>query len=429
MVANGPSVGMNLLQHIVCPHCWESFPSENVVWISEHQDLLGDNRLGPDAKHRFLPTRFTPDGSALDAKGFPCYSLACPKCHLILPRPLLEMNTLFVSILGTPASGKSFFLGAMTWELRRILPHLFNISFLDADNVCNQTLTLYEESLFLNKNSDQFIPLGDLIEKTQLVGSNLYDSVNYGDQTVEYPRPFLFSFQPGEKHPARMSGKSLSRVLCLYDNAGEHFQPGLDTTASPVTRHMAHSSLLLYLFDPTQDPRFRKLCEASEKGPQLTTTANVTRQEIYLNEAASRVRRYAGLPQNAKHKRPLIVVLTKCDVWDHLLGEPLEEEPWRVSSKGIAGIDRELVENRSQQSRELLLRVTPEIVASAEGFAENVLYVPSSALGKAPQRCEETGKPVIRPEDIKPRWVTVPLLYGLARWSKGLIPIARRKGT
>ena len=40
-----------------------------------------------------------------------------------------------------------------------------------------------------------------------------------------------------------------------------------------------------------------------------------TRQESILLEAATRVRRYVGLPQNARHNRPLIVVLTKYDSW------------------------------------------------------------------------------------------------------------------
>ncbi len=38
---------------------------------------------------------------------------------------MLEMEPLFVSILGAPASGKSYFLTAMTWQLRRTLPTPF----------------------------------------------------------------------------------------------------------------------------------------------------------------------------------------------------------------------------------------------------------------------------------------------------------------
>ncbi len=36
------------------------------------------------------------------------------------PAPMMEMEPLFLSILGAPASGKSYFLTAMTWQLRRL---------------------------------------------------------------------------------------------------------------------------------------------------------------------------------------------------------------------------------------------------------------------------------------------------------------------
>jgi hypothetical protein len=94
-----------LLDRVTCPHCRENFAPEKVLWISEHQDLLGDQRLGPEQPQRFLPTRFNVAGKALDARGF-----ACPHCHLAVPRPFLEMEPLFVSIFGSPGSGKSYLL-------------------------------------------------------------------------------------------------------------------------------------------------------------------------------------------------------------------------------------------------------------------------------------------------------------------------------
>ncbi|HVA46442.1 MAG TPA: hypothetical protein VNH11_08715 [Pirellulales bacterium] len=50
--------------------------------MSQHPDLTGDPRLGGDHQQRFLPTRFTVEGDAIDTRGFPCNSLACPHCHL-----------------------------------------------------------------------------------------------------------------------------------------------------------------------------------------------------------------------------------------------------------------------------------------------------------------------------------------------------------
>jgi DNA helicase HerA-like ATPase len=121
------AIGRRVLRRITCPHCWEQFAPERILWISEHSDLLGDPRLGPEHQQRFLPTRFTVAGEAIDGKGFACHSLACPKCHLGVPWALLEMEPLFFSIFGAPASGKSFFLAAMAWELRKTLPLTFSI--------------------------------------------------------------------------------------------------------------------------------------------------------------------------------------------------------------------------------------------------------------------------------------------------------------
>jgi hypothetical protein len=416
---------MNILRRTTCPHCWTTFACEEVLWISAHADLLGDPRLGPEQLQRFLPTRFNLEGNALDAKGFPCHSLACPRCHLPVPRALLETEPVFISILGTPACGKSFFLTAMTWELRRILPQHFGLSFADADPTSNRSLNEYEELLFLNPRADHVIPLADLIRKTELQGE-LYDTVMYGNQSVSYPRPFLFLIQTLESHPKYDPDQRLSRILCLYDNAGEHFQPGQDSTSNPVTQHLASSRLLLFLFDPTQDQRFRKLCLEEPNASPSLVSGRTSRQEAVLHEAAARVRRYTGLSHTAKHNRPLIVVLTKADVWGHLLDDADPSEPWiRIPTK--VGLDLDRIDKRSRDARNLMLRVCPEIVTTAEGFAESVVYVPVSALGQSPVVQPKTGNLAIRPRDIQPTWGTIPLLYGMYRWLPGMIPGLKRK--
>lgn len=416
-----------ILERVTCPHCWEQFPPEKLLWISEHSDLLGDQRLGSDHQTRFLPTRFNVSGEALDVRNFVCHQLACPHCHLGIPRSLLEMEPLFLSIFGAPASGKSYFLAAMTWELRRILPLEFHVSFADADPVMNRNLNEYEESVFSGSSSEELIPLASLIRKTEEQG-DLYDTVSYGNQTVSYPRPFLFSVQPQPEHPNGGKRGSLSRTVCLYDNAGESFQPGKDSAAAPVTRHMAHSAVLFFVFDPTQDSRFqRKMVEA---GCGLTTAPRTMRQEPILQEAASRIRRYAGLRQGDKHNRPLVVILTKYDAWWKLLGNDAPEDPWRQmrqpnasSGDGIISVlDHEQIESQSRRARDVLLKTTPEIVTAAEGFAREVIYVPVSAVGWDVEVDARTGQPAIRPDAASPYWVTTPFLYGLSRAAPGLIP-------
>ncbi len=417
----------SLMSRVTCPHCWEAFAPEEAVWISEHSDLLGDPLLGPEQPQRFLPSRFSVKGEAIDAKGMICRALACPKCHLGIPRCALEMPTLFLSILGSPASGKSYFLATMIHELRRILSLEFAMTIADVDPTANRLLNEAEESLFFNAGPDEFVPLGNLIRKTELEGE-LYETIALGNQTIAYPRPFLFDIRPKPEHARHAEASRLGHLLCLYDNAGEHFLPGRDTTATPVTRHLAHSRALMFVMDPMQDQRVLAALSARKGTGETPGRGRTSRQETILLEAAARIRRHSGLSQSDKHPRPLIVVLTKLDQWESLLDDRDHSEPWR-SLPGMtqAGLDIERIERRSAQLRQLLQKLCPEIVGTAEGFAQEVFYIATSALGDGIRHDSQTGYLGIRPRDIRPRWVTIPLLYILARTLAGSIPRFRRK--
>jgi hypothetical protein len=334
---------------------------------------------------------------------------------------MLEMEPFFVSILGAPSCGKSFYLASLVWQLRRELPAAFGLAFGDADPTANLLLSDYEKSLFLNPRGDQLVPLGSLIRKTELQG-DLYDTVAFGNQSVSYPRPFLFWLKPTEQHPNHPAQNSLSRVIVMYDNAGEHCLPGQDSVATPATQHLAQSRLLMYLFDPLQDVRFRKMCLGARPSGEIVTS----RQESILHETADRIRRYFRLSATARHKRPLTIVVTKYDAWCHLIGDPRPKEP-RLSTPVLCRLDRDRIDAQSREVRQLLLKACPEVVAAAEDFADKVRYVPVSALGSAPVPHPETGKPSIRPAEIQPLWVTVPMLVALQESVSGLIS-ERRKG-
>jgi len=333
---------------------------------------------------------------------------------------MLDTEPLFISILGAPASGKSYFLTAMTWQLRQVLPLQFNVAFTDADPSSNRVLNECEESLFLNPEESSLIPLGNLIRKTELQGE-LYDTVAYGQQAVSYPRPFLFCLQPRDGHPAGDPVR-LARMLCLYDNAGEHFQPGEDKTSSPVTRHLAQSRAIIFLFDPTQDLRFRAVCHGNEPGGAAQRASRLTRQETILTEAAARIRRHAGLSQTAKYDRPLIVVVSKFDEWCSLLEIDDDREPWHLHLGSLTGVDVERIDRASNRVREILIRFCPETVATAESFARDITYIAVSALGSRVAHDPNSGLPSIRPKDIEPRWATVPLIYAISRALPALVP-------
>lgn len=423
MITPADEVRLNLRPIITCPHCWEHFPPENSLWVAQHPELVEDPRLGDDAQHRFMPDRFDVHGNALDSREVVCKDLACPQCHLIIPRALFEMQPFYISVIGAPACGKSYFLSSMTYRSRTVFPQSFQISFADSDPVCNEILNAYEELQFFNPERGKLVKL----PKTEEAG-HLYHYVNMGDFTVTYPKPFFFSLRPSDSHPsAGEFTRAVSRVLVIYDNAGESFLPGRDSATNQVARHIAESQALLYLYDPTQDPRFRADCAQVSEDPQVHTSTVTARQELIFHEVASRLRKHASLDQHAKCDRPIIVTVTKYDVWAPLLKPLLNNaelmDPFQATDiEEMFALHVPYVEHVSKQLRKLLLKYSPELVKSVESFSNDVLFVPVSATGVSPSVENDSGALGMRPGDIKPFWVEIPLLYAFAKWSKGIIP-------
>lgn len=425
MAVASSTVRISLRSRITCPHCWESFAPEDSLWVAAHPDLLDDPRLGADKHQRFLPTRFNADGNAIDVRGMPCQELACPNCHLGVPRELLELAPVFVSIAGTPSCGKSYYLAAMTWTLRHTLPRDFWLSFSDADPTCNQILRDYEHQQFLDTSSDKIVKL----KKTEAKGGDAYDEVRFGEHNVSYPRPFLFAVRTAQNHPSIANASKVSKVLCVYDNAGESFLPGEDTVSNPVTRHLAKSHAILFCFDPTQDPRFREACRGRTSDYQIERAPVTMRQETVLHELVHRVRQHAGLGQTERRKQPLIVAVTKYDAWwplNHYERLPL---PWKqLGTNGLHGLDMGLIRKVSDAIRDLLKQVTPELVSAAEDFSEQTWFIPVSATGSTPEFLGTVdGKDAwgVRPKNMNPMWCEVPFLLALAGVAGGLVPVCK----
>ena len=416
----------SIQSQITCPHCWHRFPPAETLWASAHPRLYGDARLGKDVQRRFLPTRFDPSGNAIDSQGSFCSEVCCPKCHLVIPRTMFELKSIFYSILGSPGSGKSHMLATTTWQLRQAMGLRFKLSISDADPDSNRQLNEHEERLFFNEHPDKLAT----IPKTEKEGE-LYQPVQFGEETIWYPRPFVFVVQPLSDHPQVAKRDEISRAICLYDNAGEHFLPGGESSISPATQHLNISRGLLFLFDPTQHARFREACKGTSTDPQITGTGRSHRQDQILHEAANRIRTHSGLAQQQKYAKPLIVVVTKMDAWGPTLWPEWSTlpDPIRDSRQGLAGLDCGLIEDVSAKLRMILLKLAPEFINAAEGFADSVTYIPVSSLGRAPEFDDETGMLGIRPQEVQPLWAEVPLLYMLNQTSSGLIPSLVRRTT
>lgn len=421
-----PNSRRKLLSQIVCPHCWTVFRPEETLWIAESSDLGKDRKLSEFERVRFLPTQFDAQGFAIDPKGLPCKDNACPHCHLRLPMGTLEAPAVFFSIVGAPASGKSYYLSSSTFTLRSLMPRDFLISYADADPVMNQRVREYESLQFFSGEQFRYI------EKTDEQG-DLYNIVKIGNEEVTLPQPFVFTAQPLPEHPNGNRLDTVARTVCLYDNSGESYLPSVkaDRASAPVTRHLAQSSAIFFIFDPLQDPRFRKECAAFSSDPQLqeqwvasSNRFSAQSQEAVLSEMIKRVRSLLRIRSNERYQKPFIVIVGKYDVWKPLLNV---EEPELVSKqvykeKEYNFLMMKRLYELSSATRALLMSKTPEFVSVAESFAKDVVYIPVSATGLSPTIDSETKMAAFRSVDLKPKWCEIPMLYALTKVAPGLIP-------
>jgi len=420
--------GKRLVYKVACPNCWQSFFPEEVLFIAKHPGLVGDPVAGSNEYLRFLPERFTVKGEALDPRGVPTADLACPRCHLRIPEIMLEVHPLFISLIGSPASGKSYFLTAMTHSLRTILPRA-GLQFTDADPHANEPILDYERTLFANPHTNRPTE----IRKSQLDDTRLHRFIRSNEMDIRVPVPLQFRLWPQQNHPGFSDAYSIGRVIVMYDNAGEDFRPGTEDPQAAAARHLAASRILFVLLDLTQEPQFRE--KSTRNDPQLkhglrpgSAKQNVVdSQQTILNEAAVRLRRYLGISEKDRVRTPLIVIVPKFDIWEELVGVSISEEPYETSDgNSLLAMNTDAVDEVSRQIREVLWRFCPAFVSTAEGLSEVVRYVPVSSLGRSPEFIQQEGAGYygICPRDISPKWVTVPLLYCLCKWAPGMI--ARR---
>jgi len=431
---------LRIKTRLFCPHCWQEFPADQLLFISESPDLPKDPKLSGEQPIRFLPQRFNLAGAALDPHDVPCDKLACPVCHLPIPRPWLYLNTFFLSIAGKPSSGKSYFLASMIWQLRQTMGRCFLSNFTDADPQMNRRIFDGETVLFTGGNNpDKLVR----IEKTEEEG-NIYNNTVVNGTPTRLAQPFTYMTEPMPNHPFLQKANRARQVICVYDNAGEHFLPGKDHITAPVTRHMAKSDALLFIFDPTQDAQFRTAraaCPEPVEDPQMSPgvkgevqfRVDLTRQEVVLGNIAAQIRNQNLLPPYEKIKIPLIIVLSKYDAWFPLCkGQfpagkaPHEQNPWKLTAdKIIHYYHADRVERYSQILRELLMGFTSNLVSTAESAFETVRYIAVSATGGKPAHNEQDGMFYHRPVDVKPIWAEIPFLHAQCLANKSAVPFIK----
>lgn len=418
---------VSLVPEITCPHCWHRFPPDQLHFIAVSPDLGFDHRLA-EGMRRFLPSRFTFRGDAIDPLGGVCTETACPNCHLKIPRLLSIRPTLSFSVFGAPGSGKSYYLGAKTRVLGQLFPRV-GLLIDDVDAEMNAILHEYERRLFEPVGGTVTIP------KTDTVG-DWYNKVVFGRAEKLLPQPFLHRIEPADSHPLAARRESLARVVCLYDNAGESFEPGAEKEDNPVTRHMSVASGLFFVFDPTKEQGFKQACRGRSDDEQWLDD-KLSRQATLFSEAIGRIQRFRSLMPTDRISTPLVVVMTKFDAWSHLLEGELTAEgrlpsvlgPAKLpDGRSVEGFDFDVVKRVSKASRAVLVKHAQPLLARIEALCDpsQVWFVPVSATGCSAFKNETGG--FSHPGDrIQPVWSQVPMMAMLSIVAPQLLPTLVKK--
>ncbi len=388
---------------VTCPLCWIKFDVGDAMSIASHESLRGDPVLGDDQMLRFLPTTFNDDGVALDAAGMPSPDIACPHCRRKLPPNYLELDQKIMSIVGAPSSGKSYYLSVLIRELQNSLYSNFSIVMKDLDPSGNMLLTQMKNRLFSARTPEEAI-----LAKTALEGA-MYERYPRFGKVVALPRPMTYSLS---------KDGTASTSMIFYDNAGEHFEPGLDIEESPGAMHVASSSAIFFLFDPASNYGFKNLLK-DYPDPQLDIAGRIDQQDTILSEMEVRIKRILSIDASKRIDTPLAIIIGKSDMWRHLLAGEIKNP--------ISGgaLDLDIVESNSEILKSLMLRIDPAIVAQAQTISTNVKYFELSALGHSPQMLKEgkcVGMIAPIPSKIAPHAVEIPTIWALSQ-TTNLIPV------
>ncbi|MEI7730142.1 MAG: hypothetical protein WCO56_11260 [Verrucomicrobiota bacterium] len=386
---------------LTCPVCWLHFDSSVIMSIAVHDSLRGDPVLGEDAQQRFLATRFNNSGQALDAMSLPCSDVACPHCRRKLPPGFMEIPHHIISIVGDASAGKSYYLSVLTKVLPATLYSQFGVFFQDSDPTGNAPVNDMRKALFGAQTPGQA-----KLAKTVFEGA-MYERLPRQGRMVALPRPFVYTMSPAAQEEDRCA-------LIFYDNAGEHFQPGVNVVEQPGAQHVASAAGIVYLFDPFNSPEFRRRMQ-STKDPQLEKPI-VDQQDIILSEMRTRICALRNLRFGAKIQTPVAFVVGKCDAWSHLFnGSPIEN-PIQNGKLNLG-----VLQSNSDRVRSLMREICPSVVANAETLSENIAFFAASSFGHTPIK-SGPGEYVPDPARLEPIHVEIPLLWILSQLCPNVLP-------
>ena len=384
---------------IHCTTCWASFEINQLRFIAEHQLLSSDPVAGKEAMLRFRPSVFDKRGAAIDPEGASCTSIACPRCRCELPRKILHDPILPISVVGSPASGKSCLLASGLRALRRSGTEL-GFSLIDAAPSLNTHIHELEEKLFPRESGKSNVHIG----KTDPSDLSTYKQILVGIGETSVPRPIHLTWKDTKNQP---------RTIVFHDTAGEAFVH--KTKITPSIEHLASATSIIFVLDPLQDPATRQLIKVNDPQVDLFEKGGSSRQDLIILETADRIRKLKGMTSEEPIDIPMIFAINKFDAWSSLLtGVEISSNPVIENKNGKLQLDYHLIEDVNKITRNMLSKHVPDWIDSIDSISSNATIIPCAPLGISPTG-SEFGALEINTSSVSPIWAHIPFLLAIEK--------------
>lgn len=402
------------LSSIICPHCGKN---PQIYDLKEN--------TGTEIRH---PISFTKTETGR--------RYVCPECHLPIPLAYLQYPTLFVSFYGKPSAGKTHILTVMT---KRIVDYLqqnegeyifSEIVDVPGERHINRLLQNWQTKLFHPpKGEPRMLP-----NTVTTIGGNQYASpYDQNDRNHYYPKPFLFLLKEKKEQNVKSTNEEeiLSifnqkisvlqepqskdwndgLYLCFLDISGEHCIDNVEEKFHvhwPLLLEQYHIQIVVY--DPHSSRQF--IGKHNEINPQNQWNPMQVK-DVENNTIWNMVEH--------SDKTSTLVLIAKFDECLNEFQKFLAEkraprEIWEnfngLFQNGVTP-DMQAVKQYSDILKVFLNDYIQDtrFTAPMNQIDDNVLVVPVSAMGMAPEPFEPENAELYSFPDCLPRWIEVPILW------------------
>lgn len=365
---------------IVCPHCFEKFEPEQVVFRAAHSKendeeyaLQEDERLnayldkfrleGIEELEAVIDPNTIPEEnkkyvdevliSIKDKYNIETKKRLCPFCHNDLPYSAGRTPSNIIAIIGASQVGKSVYMTSLIHTLETATAHNFEAACLPINGDTSRRFKeQYLEPLFVQNT---------LVESTQ-------------KEKKQEPFIFQFKFKDNNKPPLS---------LVFFDVAGEGMVE--EEYIELYANHIKNAEGILFLVDPLQLSAIRSkiIFNQGDRNGDFTSKYQESR-DVVITLAEN----FIGLEEDGKTNIPTAIVVTKSDMLEYLAkdGDEYIKANSNLFNQYVHKeyFNLEEYENINGEVQRFIEKVDLAFKDAVEVHFSNTSYFAVSAIGQNP---------------------------------------------